>query len=45
MSTKKEFKALLTQDAKSGKLGRRDFMRLRRRRGDDHTPRIGAVDQ
>jgi len=28
MSTKKEFKALLTQDAKSGKLGRRDFMRF-----------------
>jgi len=27
MSNKKEFKALLTQDAKSGKLGRRDFMR------------------
>ncbi len=28
MSTKKEFKELLTQDAKSGKLGRRDFMRF-----------------
>jgi peptide/nickel transport system substrate-binding protein len=28
MSDKKEFKALLTQDAKSGKLGRRDFMRF-----------------
>jgi peptide/nickel transport system substrate-binding protein len=28
MSTKKDFKALLTQDAKSGKLGRRDFMRF-----------------
>ncbi|MFT5221292.1 MAG: peptide/nickel transport system substrate-binding protein [Planctomycetota bacterium] len=27
MSDKKEFKKLLTQDAKSGKLGRRDFMR------------------
>ena len=28
MSNKKEFKELLTQDAKSGKLGRRDFMRF-----------------
>ncbi len=28
MSSKKEFKELLTQDAKSGKLGRRDFMRF-----------------
>ena len=28
MSTKKDFKELLTQDAKSGKLGRRDFMRF-----------------
>ena len=28
MSDKREFKALLTQDAKSGKLGRRDFMRF-----------------
>jgi peptide/nickel transport system substrate-binding protein len=28
MSNKKDFKALLTQDAKSGKLGRRDFMRF-----------------
>jgi peptide/nickel transport system substrate-binding protein len=27
MSNKKEFKELLTRDAKSGKLGRRDFMR------------------
>jgi peptide/nickel transport system substrate-binding protein len=27
-STKKEFKELLTRDAKSGKLGRRDFMRF-----------------
>lgn len=28
MSNKKDFKALLTQDAKAGKLGRRDFMRF-----------------
>ena len=28
MDDKKEFKELLTQDAKSGKLGRRDFMRF-----------------
>ncbi|MDH3634967.1 MAG: ABC transporter substrate-binding protein [Gammaproteobacteria bacterium] len=28
MSTKKDFKELLTADAKSGKLGRRDFMRF-----------------
>ena len=28
MSSKKEFKELLTRDAKSGKLGRRDFMRF-----------------
>jgi len=28
MSTKKEFKELLTRDAKAGKLGRRDFMRF-----------------
>jgi len=28
MSDKKEFKELLTRDAKSGKLGRRDFMRF-----------------
>jgi peptide/nickel transport system substrate-binding protein len=27
MNNEKEFKELLTQDAKSGKLGRRDFMR------------------
>jgi hypothetical protein len=27
-TTKKEFKELLTRDAKSGKLGRRDFMRF-----------------
>ena len=28
MSTKKDFKELLTRDAKAGKLGRRDFMRF-----------------